>query len=73
LPVNFNDRKGPKAALFEIARQFGKRVADDFTDERAFVVMQEEWHVLHEQQIVPQKPPRKRREATSAEAPLIHR
>ena len=48
----------PKSVLFEIARQFGMRVADDFTAEGAFSVMQEEWRVLHMQEIVPQKPPR---------------
>ena len=46
----------PKAVLFEIARQFGMRVADDFTAEGAFEVMRNEWKVLHAQAIVPQKP-----------------
>lgn len=48
--------KCPKAVLFEIARQFGMRVADDFSAEAAFKAMQDEWRILHEQQIVPQKP-----------------
>lgn len=46
----------PKAVLFEIARQFGMRVADDFTAEGAFAQMQNEWGVLHAQGLVPQKP-----------------
>lgn len=50
--------KCPKAVLFEIARQFGMRAADDFTAEAAFAVMQNEWSVLHSQNIVPQKPPK---------------
>ena len=48
----------PKAVIFEIARQFGMRVADEFTAEAAFQVMQNEWRVLHQQGLVPQKPPR---------------
>ena len=48
--------KCPKAVLFEIARQFGMRVADDFSEEAAFKVMQDEWRILHEQGLVPQKP-----------------
>ncbi len=50
--------KCPKAVLFEICRQFGMRVADDFTPDAAFAVMVEEWSVLHSQNIVPQKPPK---------------
>ncbi len=50
--------KCPKAVLFEIARQFGMRLADDFTADAAFGVMQEEWRVLHSQGIVPQRPPK---------------
>lgn len=50
--------KCPKAVLFEIARQFGMRVADSFTAEAAFDAMQNEWDVLHAQDIVPQKPPK---------------
>lgn len=48
----------PKAVLFEIARQFGMRVADHFTVEAGFAAMQEEWRVLHANEIVPQKPPK---------------
>lgn len=51
--------KCPKAVLFEIARQFGMRLGDDFSAEGAFKVLQEEWTLLHQQQVVPQKPPRK--------------
>jgi hypothetical protein len=54
--------KCPKAVLFEIARQFGMRVADDFTADAAFATVQNEWDVLHAQKIVPQKPPGKARE-----------
>ena len=50
--------KCPKAVIFEIARQFGMRVADDFTAEGAFAAMKNEWDVLHAQNIVPQKPPK---------------
>lgn len=50
--------KCPKSVLFEIARQFGMRVADDFTADGAFAAMKTEWDVLHAQQIVPQKPPK---------------
>jgi hypothetical protein len=52
--------KCPKAVLFEIARQFGMRIADNFTGEGAFLVMQNEWEVLHAQGIVPQRPPKRR-------------
>lgn len=48
--------KCPKAVLFEIARQFAMRVADDFTEEAGFNTMKQEWEILHQQQIVPQKP-----------------
>lgn len=48
--------KCPKSVLFEICRQFGMRVADDFSAEGAFAVMRQEWEVLHQQGIVPQKP-----------------
>jgi len=51
--------KCPKAVLFEIARQFGMRIADDFSADAAFAVMQEEWSALHINGIVPQKPPRR--------------
>lgn len=50
--------KCPKAVLFEIARQFGMRLGDDFTAEGAFAVIRNEWSLLHQQDIVPQKPPR---------------
>lgn len=50
--------KCPKAVLFEIARQFGMRMADEFTPAAALVAMQREWSVLHQQGLVPQKPPR---------------
>lgn len=50
--------KCPKSVLFEIARQFGMRVADDFTAEGAFKAIKTEWELLHQQAIVPQKPPR---------------
>lgn len=46
----------PKAVLFEICRQFGMRIADDFTAEGAFQAMQQEWSALHSNGIVPQKP-----------------
>jgi len=49
----------PKAVLFEIACQFGMRIADEFTADAAFLQMQNEWEVLHAQGIVPQKPPRR--------------
>jgi hypothetical protein len=48
--------KCPKAVLFEIARQFAMRVADDFTADAAFATMQAEWQALYDNQIVPQKP-----------------
>lgn len=48
--------KCPKAVLFEIARQFGMRVADEFTAEAGFEIMVEEWKALHANGIVPQKP-----------------
>lgn len=50
--------KCPKAVLFEIARQFGMRIADEFTAEASFSLMQNEWECLHSNQIVPQKPPK---------------
>jgi len=50
--------KCPKSVLFEIARQFGMRIADDFTADGGFRVMCEEWSILHRQNIVPQKPPK---------------
>lgn len=50
--------KCPKAVLFEIARQFGMRVADDFSAEGAFLAIRQEWTILAQQNIVPQKPPR---------------
>lgn len=53
--------KCPKAVLFEIARQFGMRVGDNFTAEAAFAVMREEWSVLHDNGIVPQKPAKPRK------------
>lgn len=51
--------KCPKAVLFEIARQFGMRVADDFTAEGAFEAIKSEWTVLYQNEILPQKPPKK--------------
>jgi len=48
----------PKALLFEIARQFGMRIADEFTDDGAFRAMRNEWEVLHAQGLCPQKPPK---------------
>lgn len=48
--------KCPKSVLFEIARQFGMRIADDFTDEGGTKAIAGEWDVLHAQNIVPQKP-----------------
>jgi hypothetical protein len=50
--------KCPKAVLFEIARQFGMRIADDFTSEGGFSATRDEWRILHENGIVPQKPPK---------------
>ena len=50
----------PKAVLFEIARQFGMRLADDFNAEAAFRVMREEWEILFAQKLVPQVPKRAR-------------
>ncbi len=50
--------KCPKAVLFEIARQFGMRVADDFTADGGFKAVQDEWAILHQNGIVPQKPAR---------------
>lgn len=50
--------KCPKAVLFEIARQFGMRIADDFSADAAFKVMAEEWLILNQNDIVPQKPPK---------------
>lgn len=59
-PMTLSERewfdKCPKAVLFEIARQFGMRVADDFSGEAAFKVMADEWAALHQNGIVPQKP-----------------
>jgi len=54
--------KVPKSVLFEIARQFGMRVADDFTAEAAFAAMVNEWELLHVNGIVPQKPAKARSE-----------
>jgi len=48
--------KCPKAVLWAICQQFGMRLADDFTAEAAFAVMQEEWRLLHAHGVVPQKP-----------------
>lgn len=50
--------KCPKAVLFEIARQFGMRMADEFTPEAGFAFIRNEWDVLYLQELVPQKPPR---------------
>jgi hypothetical protein len=59
-PMTLSERewfdKCPKAVLFEIARQFAMRVADDYTEDAAFATMQNEWDVLHSQGLVPQKP-----------------
>lgn len=59
-PMTLSEREWfdncPKAVLFEIARQFAMRVADDFTEDAAFETMQNEWAVLHSQNLVPQKP-----------------
>lgn len=67
-PMTLSERewfdKCPKAVLFEIARQFGMRVADDFTPEAAFETMQAEWRALHDNGIVPQKPAKVRDVAT---------
>lgn len=52
--------KCPKAVLFEIARQFGMRLACNFTADAAFTTMRNEWDVLHVQGIVPQKPPKQK-------------
>ncbi len=63
-PMSLSERawfdQCPKAVLFEIARQFGMRVADDFSTEAAFKVMAEEWAALHANGICPQKPARVR-------------
>lgn len=48
--------KCPKSVLFEIARQFGMRIADDFSHEGGFNAVRQEWDILHTNQIVPQKP-----------------
>lgn len=48
--------KCPKSVLFEISRQFGMRIADDFTAEGGFKAMRQEWAILHANEIVPQKP-----------------
>lgn len=50
--------KCPKAALFEIARQFAMRLGDEFSAEVAFKTMVNEWQLLSQQDIVPQKPPK---------------
>lgn len=52
--------KCPKGVLFEIARQFGMRVADDFSAEGGFGAMVDEWEILHQNGIVPQKPKKPR-------------
>ena len=54
--------KVPKSVLFEIARQFAMRVADDFTAEAGFAEMVKEWEALHANGIVPQKPAKARTE-----------
>lgn len=54
--------KVPKSVLFEIARQFAMRCADEFTAEAAFKTMAAEWELLHAQGIVPQKPAKARTE-----------
>lgn len=55
--------KCPKAVLFEIARQFGMRLADEFTPEAGFATMVEEWELLHANGVVPQKPKTPRTDA----------
>ncbi len=50
--------KIPKAVLWEIAHQFGQRIVDDFSGEGGFRAIRDEWRVLHENGIVPQKPPK---------------
>lgn len=60
----------PKAVLFEIARQFGMRVGDEFTADGAFAVMKEEWRVLHSQNIVPQRPVNLERKMAEVDAYL---
>ena len=52
--------KCPKSVLFEIARQFGMRIADDFSADAAFKTMKFEWHCLYDSGIVPQKPPKEK-------------
>lgn len=63
-PMTLSERewfdKCPKAVLFEIARQFGMRVADDFSAEAGFAEMVKEWQSLYDNAIVPQKPARVR-------------
>lgn len=54
--------KCPKAVLFEIARQFAMRCADDFSAAAAFVEMQNEWQAIYDNGLVPQKPFRARSE-----------
>lgn len=51
--------KCPKSVLFEIARQFGMRVADDFTAEGGFGAVMSEWTILYQNQLLPQRPPKK--------------
>ena len=46
----------PKSVLFEIARQFRMRIADDFSYEAGFTAVRQEWDVLYQNQLVPQKP-----------------
>ena len=43
-------------AGFEIARQFGMRVADDFNADAGFAAMVNEWRILYANSVVPQKP-----------------
>ena len=50
--------KCPKAVLFAICQQIAMRIAGGIGTEAAFDVMQGEWNALHDNGLVPQKPPR---------------
>lgn len=54
--------KVPKSVLFEIARQFAMRVADDYSDEAALATMAAEWAAIHANGLCPQKPAKVRTE-----------
>ncbi len=51
--------KCPKSVLFEIARQFAYRIGGDFSEPGALSELRAEWEILFQNEIVPQKPPKR--------------